>query len=71
MNAELPVNRGHIDGPNLVVPECVVCGSRHYHGADVTEGGRTTRAPHCRPEDVDGELPVEYAIDVQGGGGGE
>jgi hypothetical protein len=60
---ETPLMLGYLDGPNLIIPDCRVCGGEHHHGsADHELGDITTRSPHCggRPSD----RPAQYRIAI-------
>lgn len=52
---------GHVDGRQVVVEDCEVCGNRHTHGNVGFEDGQSIRAAHCTVEGV-----YEYRIVVGG-----
>lgn len=51
-----------IDGRQIVVENCTICGGTHYHGAATVDdvGDTTSRAPHCHASDV-----TEYVLVVE------
>lgn len=65
-----PLNKGVISGLHLIIPECVLCGLPHYHGAggysclDRHKVGEITfRVPHCDRSVVGMEFS-NYAIEI-------
>jgi hypothetical protein len=66
---KFPLNKGVLSGPYLVIPECVLCGLPHYHGAGAHGPDRhkvgeiTFRVPHCIYRGANREF-CNYAIEI-------
>lgn len=66
---KFPLNKGVLSGLNLVIPECVLCGLPHYHGAcgygpdRHKVGDITFRFPHCYRNTTEREFS-NYAIEI-------
>lgn len=54
----------------MEIEECVICGQPHVHGApdDLSEtfngDDRPHRMAHCRTEDVNGDAPTGYYLEL-------